>query len=81
MCSVTRRRVKLVHWFKVKEWSETRLPPIPTTIPHHSFIDWIMRLATESNETIIPWSDASSLEELDFADDLAVTATNFRQKT
>ena len=37
-----------------------------------------MYLATESNETGITWSDGRSLENLNFANDLAVTATNFQ---
>ena len=35
-------------------------------------IDWVMRLVTEGKRTGIQWSLLSQLEDLDFADDIAL---------
>ena len=42
-------------------------------------IDWIMRKATADNSTGIRWKFTSKLEDLDFADDIALLSSNRQQ--
>ena len=42
-------------------------------------IDWIMRKATADNNTGIRWKFTSKLEDLDFADDIALISNNRQQ--
>jgi len=41
-------------------------------------VDWLMRKATKSNNTGIRWKMTSKLEDLDFADDLALISSTFQ---
>ena len=39
-------------------------------------VDWVMRKSTNNVNNGIPWRDGYSLDDLDFADDLALTSSN-----
>jgi hypothetical protein len=41
-------------------------------------VDWVMRKATKGNKTGIRWKFTSKLEDLDFADDIALLSSNFQ---
>ena len=69
-------------WFKVK--SGVRQGCILSPILFLTVIDWSMRQTTADKHRGIQWTLFSQLEDLDFADDLAILSTNpghLQQKT
>ncbi len=44
-------------------------------------VDWVMRKTTEGSSTGIRWKFASKLEDLDFADDIALLSSSILHKS
>jgi hypothetical protein len=68
---------KLTEWFSVE--SGVRQGCIISPILFLITIDWIMRRTTADKARGIQWSFFSHLEDLDFADDLAILSTTHKQ--
>ena len=69
-------------WFKVK--TGVKQGDVMSGFIFLIVVDWIMRHATDGNNTGIRWKFMTKLEDLDFADDLALlssTANHMQTKT
>ncbi|KAK3103798.1 hypothetical protein FSP39_021971 [Pinctada imbricata] len=69
--------LSLIEWFQVKsgEKQECNVSGFLFLL----VIDWIMRKATADNNTGIRWKFTSKLEDLDFADDIALISSSRQQ--
>ena len=63
-------------WFKVK--TGVKQGDVMSGFIFLIVVDWIMRNATGENSTGIRWKFTSNLEDLDFADDIALLSSNIR---
>ena len=73
-CIVILDNNTLSEWFQVK--SGVRQGCILSPILFLVIIDWTMKTTTSDKPRGIPWNLFSHLEDLDFADDLAILSTN-----
>ena len=67
----------LTDWFAVK--SGVKQGCVMSGFLFLLVIDWIMSQAVKDNNTGIKWSMMEQLEDLDFADDLSLLASNWNQ--
>ena len=67
----------LTNWFEVK--SGVKQGCCMSGFLFLLVIDWIMAKAVKDNNTGIKWKMMEQLEDLDFADDVALTASNWNQ--
>ena len=63
-------------WFKVK--TGVKQGDVMSGFIFLIVVDWIMRRSTEGNNTGIRWKFTSKLEDLDFADDIALVSSSFQ---
>ena len=69
-------------WFKVK--TRVKQGDVMSGFIFLMVVDWIMRNTTAGNKTGIRWNFTSNLEDLDFADDIALMSscyTHIKTKT
>ena len=66
-------------WFKVK--TGVKQGDVMSGFIFLIVVDWIMRNTTAGNKTGIRWNFTSKLEDLDFADDIALMSSCYKDKT
>ena len=65
-------------WFKVK--TGVKQGDVISGFIFLMVVDWIMRNTTAGNKTRIRWNFTSKLEDLDFADDIALMSSCYTHK-